>query len=285
MVYPAATWRLIIHEARDGAWNMAIDEAIATAVGRGDSPPTLRFYEWEPPCLSLGRGQPDADVDVAACDRAGHTCVRRPTGGRAILHQNELTYSISLPLSDPRAAGDIVESYRRLSDGLAEGLRGLGLAVERALPRKAEPEAAPACFETLAGYEITVGGRKLLGSAQFRTRTALLQHGSLPLHGDVAAIVDFLSLADAAREAMRQRLRATATTVEQALGRRVSFAEAATALCRGIADVLNVRLVEGDLSHEETATAHRLRAENYADIRLRAHRRRESAPTPVGWVS
>lgn len=284
-MYPATTWRLIVHEARDGAWNMAVDEAIATAVGRVDSLPTLRFYQWEPPCLSLGRGQPDADVDVAACHRAGYTCVRRPTGGRAILHQNELTYSISLPLSDPRAAGDIVESYRRLSDGLAEGLRRLGLAVERARPAKAESEATPACFETLAGYEITVGGRKLLGSAQFRTRTALLQHGSLPLHGDVAAIVDFLSLADAAREAMRQRLRATATTVEEALGRRVPFAEAAAALCRGIADVLNVRLVEGDLSHEETATAHRLRAEKYVHIRLPAHRRRESAPTPVGWVS
>lgn len=284
-MYPPTTWRLIVDDARDGAWNMAVDEAIATAVGRGDSLPTLRFYQWEPPCLSLGRSQSDADVDTLACHRAGIHCVRRPTGGRAILHQNELTYSLSLPLSDPRAAGDIVESYRRLSEGLANGLRRLGLAIARARPGKAQTDAAPACFETLAGYEITVDGRKLLGSAQFRTRTALLQHGSLPLHGDVSAIVDFLSLADVAREAMRQRLRATATTVEQALGRRVPFAEAAAALCRGITDALNVRLVEGHLSPEETDIANCLRAEKYADMRRPAHRRSETAPSAAGWAS
>lgn len=283
-MYPPTTWRLIVDDARDGAWNMAVDEAIVTAVGRGDSLPTLRFYQWEPPCLSLGRSQSDADVDTLACHRAGIHCVRRPTGGRAILHQNELTYSLSLPLSDPRAAGDIVESYRRLSEGLADGLRRLGLAIQRAQPGKAQTDAAPACFETLAGYEITVGGRKLLGSAQFRTRTALLQHGSLPLYGDVSAIVDFLSLADVAREAMRQRLRATATTVEQALGWRVPLADAAAALCRGITDALNVRLVEGHLSPEETDIANRLQAEKYADMRHPAHRRSETAPSAAGWA-
>lgn len=282
--YPPTTWRLIVHEARDGAWNMAVDEAILAAVARGDSPPTLRFYQWEPPCLSLGRGQPATDVDTMACLAAGFTCVRRPTGGRAILHRDELTYSIALPLADPRAAGDILESYRRLSEGLAEGLRALGVAVERAAPRKAAADPTPACFETLAGYEITVGGRKLLGSAQFRTNKALLQHGSLPLYGDLAAIVDVLALPESERAVLRERLRATAITLEEALARPVSFGEAAEALCRGLAQALNVRLVEGILSPSELDLAKRLQREKYADIRWPAARPVDASRQVAGAV-
>lgn len=281
-MYPTTTWRRIVHDARDGAWNMAVDEAILAAVARGDSPPTLRFYRWEPPCLSLGRGQPDSDVDAAASAAAGITCVRRPTGGRAILHRDELTYSIALPLDDPRAAGGILESYRRISEGLAEGLRMLGVPVERAEPRKTVPDPTPACFETLAGYEITVGGRKLLGSAQFRTGKALLQHGSLPLYGDVAAIADFLALPDADRAVLRRRLRATAITLQEALARPVSFGEAAEALSRGVARALNVRLVEGALSPQEVEQAQRLQCEKYADIRWPAARQVEADRQPTG---
>lgn len=282
-MYPSATWRLIVDDARDGAWNMAVDDAIVAAVGRGDSLPTLRFYRWEPPCLSLGRGQPATDADLAACERAGYTYVRRPTGGRAILHKDELTYSVALPLSDPRAAGDIVESYRRLSEGLAEGLRALGVPVERAAPGKAA-DTTPACFETLTGYEIIVGGRKLLGSAQFRTRTALLQHGSLPLHGDVSAIVDLLNLTHAERHALRQRLRAGAITLEQALAQRVSFSEVAQALCHGFSRTLNVRLVQGTLSPQELDLAQRLQRDKYADIRWPATQQAQGNRRPVGAV-
>lgn len=282
--YPLATWRLIVHDARDGAWNMAADEAILAAVAHGDSPPTLRFYGWEPPCLSLGRAQSADDVDLAACVAAGITCVRRPTGGRAILHKNELTYSIALPLDDPRAAGDILESYRRLSEGLAEGLRTLGIPVERAEPRGVAADPATACFETLAGYEITIGGRKLLGSAQFRTNKALLQHGSLPLHGDVAAIADFLALPQADRAALRQRLRAAAITLEEALARPVPFSEAAQALCRGLSHALNVRLTEGVLSPQESDLAQRLQREKYGDIRWPAGSRTQADRQPIGAI-
>lgn len=281
-MYPPATWRLILDDARDGAWNMAVDEAIVTAVGQGDRPPTLRLYRWEPPCLSLGRGQPHDDVDVAACAKAGYTCVRRPTGGRAILHKDELTYSISLPLGDPRAAGGIVESYMRLSEGLACGLRNLGIAVERAEPHGVAAGATPACFETLAGYEITVGGRKLLGSAQFRTRAALLQHGSLPLYGDLGAIVDVLAMPESQRTALRQRLRAGAITLEEALGRRVHFDEAAQALCGGLSQALNVRLEQGTLSPQESDLAQHLHREKYADIRWPAVRQAQADAYPIG---
>src|SRR5438105_4494622 len=115
-------WRLIVDPARDGAANMAIDEAILTAVGRGDVPPTLRLYRWEPACLSLGYSQHASDADLSRIEARGWHLVRRQTGGRAILHIDELTYSVALPINHPLVAGTIVDSYRRLSSALLAAL-------------------------------------------------------------------------------------------------------------------------------------------------------------------
>jgi lipoate-protein ligase A len=265
-LYPASSWRLLVDGPGEGASNMAVDEAILGAVAEGASPPTLRFYAWAPPCLSLGRSQSETGVDARACAAAGIGCVRRPTGGRAILHKDELTYSICLPLTDPRAHGDILESYRHLSEGLADGLRALGLDIERAQPRTADDVQSAACFDAPAGYELTVRGRKLLGSAQFRARGALLQHGSLPLFGDIAGVANFLDLGLEEREGLRMRLRATAITLEGAAGRRVTFEGAMQAIRRGIAHALNVDLTEGRLSTQEEIAARSLYQHKYADI-------------------
>ncbi|MGB9593055.1 MAG: hypothetical protein ACPL7R_02815, partial [Anaerolineae bacterium] len=123
-----------------------------------------------------------------------------------------------------------------------------------------------------------------MGSAQFRTSRALLQHGSLPLYGDLAAIADFLALPETEREALRRRLHATAITLVQAIARPVSFAEAARALAQGLARALNVRLAEADLSPQEVELARRLRSEKYGDIRWPAARRAEADRHPVGAV-
>ena len=135
--YPFATWRLLRSTPADGATNMAVDEAILRMVAAGQVPPTLRFYAWEPACLSLGRAQPLADADLEALQAAGFDLVRRPTGGRGILHADELTYSVIAPQVEPRVAGGIMESYRRLSAGLMRGLEWLGvenLAADRRTP-------------------------------------------------------------------------------------------------------------------------------------------------------
>ena len=161
-LHAGTRWRLLLDGALNGAWNMATDEAILRFVAAGRSPATLRIYAWHPRCLSLGRGQPSDDVSRQACVSGGVDWIRRPTGGRAILHGSDLTYSICLAVEDPRAAGGITESYRRLSEGLAEGFRLLGIPVEQPAVLGGGGGASPACFEALAGHEIAFQGRKLL---------------------------------------------------------------------------------------------------------------------------
>lgn len=266
--FSAATWRLLLTEplAQDGASNMALDEAILVGVGEGLSPPTLRFYAWAPPCVSIGYSQVMREVvDLDACRRNGVTWVRRPTGGRAILHTEELTYSVTLPAAEKRALGGVVESYRRLSRGLLAGFRCLGLeAAQAELVEEKTADLSAACFDAPSHYEITARGKKLMGSAQVRREEAVLQHGALPLSGDVSRLVDYLQLSDEARAALRVELRRRAITLAEALGRATPANRVAEALARGFAEALDVRLEPGELSRREQALARQLRAEKYA---------------------
>jgi lipoate-protein ligase A len=280
--YPAATWRLIIGGenddaaggAADGATNMAVDQAILISVREGTSLPTLRFYGWSPPCLSLGRNQPLDNVDWEACRAGGVDVVRRPTGGRAILHVDELTYSIALLDTDPRAAGGVLASYRRLSEGLLSGLDRLGVVATQAVgQRKSVADLTAICFDIPSDYEITVrqpgassnGGRKLVGSAQWRARGGVLQHGSLPLQGDIARIVGYLALPDSEREAQRQALRARATTLEESRGDVIPFRHAAQVMAEGFSQALNLTFTPGTLTAQEQGLAETLRRERYAN--------------------
>jgi lipoate-protein ligase A len=257
--YPFATWRLLRSGPADGATNMAVDEAILHAVAAELAPPTLRFYAWQPACLSLGRAQPLADVDHEALRAARFDLVRRPTGGKAILHVDELTYSVIATEKEPRVAGGIVESYRRLSAGLVRALERLKVASIQANQRTGRRALeGPVCFEEPSDYEITAGGRKLVGSAQMRAQGAVLQHGALPLWGDVARICALL-----ATHPEPARVRARAVTVEEALGHAVTWDAAAEALAAGLAEALNLRLEPGELTDAERAWAEELRAEKY----------------------
>jgi len=212
----------------------------------------------------------EGEVDVDRCREAGIGLVRRPTGGRAILHADELTYSIVAPQAEPRVAGGVIESYRRLSAGLVAGLRALGVDVSQALPLFQDQERgrggqSAACFDAPSSYEITVGGKKLVGSAQVRKKKVVLQHGSLPLEGDITRIFDFLKApSEERREELRQELRARATSLELALGYSVPFEEVARHLAIGFAQALNLRLIPGRLSQRELALAEKLRREKYA---------------------
>jgi lipoate-protein ligase A len=261
--YEAARWRLIRSGPAAGATNMAIDEAILRAVATGDAPPTLRFYAWDPPCLSLGRSQPVSDVDPQALQAAEYDLIRRPTGGRAILHIDELTYSIIAREGDPRVAGGVVESYRRISRALVRGLERLGLAGIVADQRiENHRQEGPVCFEMPSDYEITVGGRKLVGSAQMRAQGVVLQHGALPLYGDIARLCPLLS-----SHPDPGGVRARAVALDEVLGRAVTWDEAANALATGFAGALNLALDPGTLTPGEQAQTRVLRTDKYATDR------------------
>lgn len=259
-------FRLLRHGPATGAENMAVDEAISRAIAEGLAPPTLRFYAWAPPCVSLGRNQPLADVDLAQLAARGYEVVRRPTGGRAILHTDELTYSLIASPEHPLMAGYVLDSYLRISHGLVAGLRRLGIAAEEAPgANRAGPDVSAACFEVPSAYEIVAGGRKILGSAQARRAKSVLQHGSLPLTGDLTRLVDCLALpTEAARAALRASLAGHAATVEELAGRPVSYDEALAALIHGMAEALEIELVEGDLTPKERAWAEELVHDRYA---------------------
>ncbi len=245
---------------------MAVDEAIARTAAEGKVPPTLRFYAWEPPCISLGRHQAFAEIDVERCRAQGVEIVRRPTGGRAILHTDEITYSVAGPDTEPRLRGAVMDCYLRLSEGLTRGLERLGLRVYKAdAAVRAGPDVSAACFEVPSAYEIlTLDGHKIVGSAQVRRRGWVLQHGAIPLWGDVTRLVEFLAVDETTRQRLRQALAQRATTVSAALGRRVTFEEVQEALAAGFAEALNLDLAPGHLTPEEEALAQELEQTVYA---------------------
>lgn len=243
-----AVWRLVIDaEPRSGPANMALDQAIAEACAAGDSPATLRFYRWQPPSVSLGRHQAVSDIDLAAVDAGGYEVVRRPTGGRAILHIDEFTYSVTAAADEPRVRGGVMDAYLRLSNALLAGLTRLGLgSVDKAAGDvRTASDVSAACFEVPSAYEITSRGRKLMGSAQSRRAGYVLQHGSLPLTGDITRLIDVLALPQAEGESLRAELTARACTLAQALGvddddPRVGFLPVGEGIAQGFGDELKL---------------------------------------------
>jgi lipoyl(octanoyl) transferase len=268
MDYAKTTWRVIEHPPAKGAWNMAVDEAILESVYSGDSLPTLRLYAWDPACLSLGHAQPFSEVNTETIEKRGWDIVRRPTGGRAILHVDELTYSVIAPNTDPRVAGGVLESYLRLSQAMLEALKIMGLAPEanEKKPGKGFKKPNPVCFEVPSNYEITVNGKKLIGSAQARRKEGILQHGALPLYGDLTRIITVLNFKDrAASQRARDRLLAHATTVEWELGSVPEWRQAASAFKQAFSTALNLELMPGRLSDKELKRAEVLVKEKYAN--------------------
>lgn len=269
-------WRLLITPPARGAWNMALDESILehAQAGRGESLPTLRLYAWDPACLSLGHAQPFTDVDMTRLKEHGWDVVRRATGGRAILHTDELTYSVIAPDDEPRLAGSVLESYNRLAQALLLAVKNLELPVEMkelvghvsAVPAggNVTNPINPVCFEVPSAYEITVDGKKLIGSAQARKKEGVLQHGSLPLTGDLARICQTLVFEnEPARENASARLLARAATVESALGRALSWETAAQAFIHAFEAQLGLSFERGRLSESESKRTDELVKEKY----------------------
>ncbi len=179
--------RLIDHAPAGAAFNMALDEALLDSACAGESPPTLRLYGWHEPSVSLGRHQRAADVDMALCKERSIPIVRRPTGGRAILHGLELTYSFSAHLPLEGFGRSVLDSYGTLSRAFMYAFKRLGLAALMVSRRKKGPGPDgpnPLCFASASYGEISVRGKKIIGSAQRRCPDGFLQQGSIPLELD-----------------------------------------------------------------------------------------------------
>jgi lipoate-protein ligase A len=251
----APAWRLIDSGPGDGAWNLALDEAIFRCVRERRSQPTLRLYAWTAPALSLGYGQDAArDVDLAACAERGIPVLRRPSGGRAVLHDREVTYSVAVPAGEPPFGRGLDEAYRAVAAGLLAGLRLLGVEAALALPAPAGGRRGrhPGCFASVSRHEIVAGGRKIVGSAQRRSGGAFLQHGSILLEGHGEALAPLLRPpggkgGTAAMAGLRELLRPCP-----------GYPEVAAAVARGCAAAWGVRWRREEPTAEEISVARRL---------------------------
>ncbi|MCL4507183.1 MAG: hypothetical protein M1140_14350 [Chloroflexi bacterium] len=187
--------------------------------------------------------------------------MRRPTGGLAILHTDELTYSMSLPIQHPIAEGDVMTSYRRIAGAIIAMLRLMGVSDASADAVAKEAKAkSPVCFEAPSDYEVIGGGKKLVGSAQWRRVDGVLQHGSLPLTGDIARVCHYLSGAPEP-----ELVRAHAGTLSEVLGRTVGWDEAARAWQEAFAQTLNIAFNMAGMSDAELRCADELRATRYGN--------------------
>lgn len=226
---------------------------------QGKVPPTLRFYRWHPPCLSVGYFQSvQKEVELDRCHEMRIGLVRRPTGGRAILHEDELTYSLVISEVSPQASGGICESYRKLSQGILQGLHLLGVQAqaERRIGRNGHEPRSGACFDSTSRYEITVKGRKLVGSAQVRRQGSILQQGTVPLSIDGERLFSLLKAPDEIRRrAMVDSFCKGVTSLKQVLGAEVGWEEVTKAIKRGFEQGLGVRLILGQLTPEEEELA------------------------------
>jgi lipoyl(octanoyl) transferase len=234
------SWRLVddVDCDLDAAAQMAADEALLDEVAAG-APPALRLYRWSRPALSLGRFQPDADADADACARLGVEVVRRPTGGRGVLHGGDLTYAVAMP-RPAGPEGGVDQVYRQLAAGLIAGLARLG--VEAAVARHEGP-AGPVCFGGQQGADLRVGDRKLCGSAQVRRAGAVLQHGSVLLRRLPFDETHLLVVRPGAPVISSERLRAATVTLGE-LGAPCGVYQVARALVEGFARALNLDLRE-----------------------------------------
>ncbi|MCS7002734.1 MAG: lipoate--protein ligase family protein [Dehalococcoidia bacterium] len=228
------TWRLLIDPPADGATNMAIDDVITVAVAERQAPPTVRFYQWRPPCLSIGSLQAVRRAVAEPIGEPGRDWVRRPTGGRAVWHADDVTYAVIAPGDHPLVVGGVTAAYRRIASALATGLQRLGVDDVAVAPAGVRRDtASPACFDAASDYEIVVNGRKMIGSAQLRRAGAVLQHGSVPIHAHLPDLVARLPLRPEARERLLRDLAAGVAALADVLPSPPSPADVIAALVDG----------------------------------------------------
>jgi lipoate-protein ligase A len=245
---------------------MAVDQALLENPSQVQTP-SFRVYRWAPPCISLGTNQDAKAVDLESCKKSGIDVVRRPTGGRAVLHDREVTYAAVFPEGTKAFLHSLSEIYDLVNRGLLRGLRLLGIPAElekRSLDIRNHYQSplSASCFSASAKHEILIHGKKLVGSAQRRLASGVLQHGSILLGRGPHALPDFLKgVKQREMEAMRRILLEKSATLEEALGRLVTYRETVSAVKKGMAERLTIRFEKSALTEEEKARIGELKSQ------------------------
>ena len=255
------TWNFINTGSHDPYYNMAMDEALLNFVSRGEIDPVVRFYTWDPATLSVGYFQRlKKEIDIDKVKEKGFGLVRRQTGGRGVLHDKELTYSVIVPEAHPNMPSTITEAYRVISEGLLEGFKLLGFDAYFAIPRSKEereklkqPRSA-VCFDAPSWYELVVEGRKIAGSAQTRQKGVILQHGSLLQDVDVDELFDmFIFKNDRLKEKMKKAFVDKAVAINDISDRHISIEEMEKAFEEGFKKGLNIEFKPLSLTENQLA--------------------------------
>lgn len=266
---PQLLWRYLDTGFSNGYENMAIDEAIFLSCQQGKSLPTIRLYGWTPPAISLGYFQnPVNAVDFDACKRRGVDVVRRLSGGRAVLHDKELTYSIICPEGTPPFTTNVLETYKIISECLIHALKNLTLDVHWVTFRDKHSSSTQlhkrtaSCFSSSSWYEITVESKKICGSAQKRGGGVLLQHGSILLEHDAEMLAEVLSSRKSKKEFLAD-IRSTTTSINHHLSKKIEFYDLQTLVLKSFEEHLGITVQKDELTDYEYTLKDQLLKERY----------------------
>ena len=241
-------WNFINTGSKNPYYNMAMDEALLNFVSRGEIDPVIRFYTWNPATLSIGYFQRlQKEIDIDKVKEKGYGLVRRQTGGRGVLHDKELTYSVIVPESHPNMPSTVTEAYKIISQGLLEGFKNLGFETYFAIPRSKEERdklkqpRSSVCFDAPSWYELVVEGRKIAGSAQTRQKGVILQHGSILQDIDIDDLFDMFKFKNERLKAkMKENFVQKAVAINDISNQHITLNEMENAFEAGFKKGLNI---------------------------------------------
>lgn len=246
-----------------GPMQMAVDEAIALSCAQGKVLPTLRFYIFDPPAITLGHSQLIDQFNLSAVEKKGFHLVRRITGGTAVLHKNDLVYSLVMP--ENFLPEKVVDAYRFLSDGLVEGLKNIGLKAEKKIAESQERQAS--CYLNQNPYDVVINGKKISGNAQARIKGVVLQHGTIIIENNLDHLFDCLFTGDEEKKNLFEQALKSVTSLEKELKKKPGIDKVAKAMTEGFKKLFSIRnlvLQSGELTQKEKTLAKNLYRQKYS---------------------
>jgi lipoate-protein ligase A len=256
-------FRFIDTNGNNGAMNMAIDEALLIAQNEKKLPPAIRVYQFVPPTLSIGYFQSmDKEVDLEHCREKEFDYVRRPTGGRAVLHDKELTYSVTISYPHRILEMNLLDSFHYLSNGIIKAIEELGGNAYFS-EREDGEISSPSCFASPTFSDILMNGKKIVGSAQMRNKFGLLQHGSILFKVNIEDIFYCLKIKEAVRPKIIEQAKSKISSLSDEIGKKIGFADIKTALKEGMSEILGEEIIDYELSASEREIANELYINKY----------------------